>query len=219
MLIVESKDEFINHEGALNMKRFSAVILAAGVSKRLGFNKLTLKINRESVIRKAVLPFISAGIGRIFIVTGIQSQDIHEGLAGCAVEFIENKDCALGMSSSVKASLPFITDEEGVFFHLGDKPFLEKEMIFNMIDMYRLSREKIIVPVFNGEKGHPVLMDVSLYSEEIKSLQGDKGLREIIEKHAADVIFIKGNEGSLYDIDTTEDVERLKERGYIIEKG
>ena len=123
------------------------------------------------------------------------------------------------MSTSVRASLPFITDEEGVFFHLGDKPFLEKEMIYRMIDIYRENREKIIVPVFNGEKGHPVLMDVGLYSEEIKSLQGDKGLREIIEKHTGDVIFIKGNEGSLYDIDTIEDVERLKERGYIIEKG
>jgi molybdenum cofactor cytidylyltransferase len=201
------------------MKRFSAIILAAGVSKRLGFNKLTLKMNGESVIRQAVLPFISAGIGKVFIVTGILSQDIREGFTGHAVEFIENKDYALGMSTSVKAALPFITDEEGVFFHLGDKPFLEKEMIYHMIDMYREDRKKIIVPVFNGEKGHPVLMDVGLYSMEIGFLKGDKGLREIIEKHAGDVIFIRGNEGSLFDIDTIEDVERLKERGYIIEKG
>jgi molybdenum cofactor cytidylyltransferase len=201
------------------MKRFSAIILAAGVSKRLGFNKLTLKMNGESVIRQAVLPFISAGIGQVFIVTGILSQDIREGFTGHAVKFIENKDYALGMSTSVKAALPYITDEEGVFFHLGDKPFLEKEMIYHMIDMYREDRKKIIVPVFNGEKGHPVLMDVGLYCMEMGFLKGDKGLREIIEKHAEDVIFIKGNEGSLFDIDTIEDVECLKERGYIIEKG
>jgi molybdenum cofactor cytidylyltransferase len=201
------------------MKRFSAVILAAGASKRLGFNKLTLRMNGESVIRQAILPFISAGIGRVFIVTGVQSRELRAELSGYAVEFIENKDCAFGMSTSVKASLPFIADEEGVFFHLGDKPFLEKEIIYRMIDIYRENREKIIVPVFNGEKGHPVLMDAAAYSEEIKSLLGDKGLREIIEKHTADVIFIKGNEGSLHDIDTIDDVERLKKRGYIIEKG
>jgi molybdenum cofactor cytidylyltransferase len=200
------------------MKRFSAVILAAGASKRLGFNKLTLRMNGESVIRQAVSPFITAGIGKVFIVTGVQSLKIREELSGYAVEFIENKDCALGMSTSVRASLPFITDEEGVFFHLGDKPFLEKETIYRMIDIYHENREKIIVPVFNGEKGHPVLMDVGVYSEEIKSLLGDKGLREIIEKHTGDVILIKGNEGSLRDIDTIEDVERLKERGFIIEK-
>jgi molybdenum cofactor cytidylyltransferase len=201
------------------MKRFSAVILAAGVSKRLGFNKLTLKMNGETVIRQAVLPFISAGLGKVFIVTGVHSKGIREELTGYTLEFIENKDYSLGMSTSVKASLPFIADEEGVFFHLGDKPFLEKEILYRMIDIYREDRKKIIVPVFNGEKGHPVLMDVGLYSTEIRSLEGDKGLREIIEKHAGDVIFIKGNEGSLFDIDTIEDVERLKERGYIIEKG
>jgi molybdenum cofactor cytidylyltransferase len=203
----------------IDMKGFSAVILAAGASKRLGFDKLTLKINGESVLRKAVASFLSAGLGKIFIVTGILSQNIRKELAGCGVEFIENEDCALGMSTSVRASLPFIRDEEGVFFHLGDKPFLEKEMIPRMVDKYRENKKKIVVPLFNGEKGHPVLMDVGLYSEEIKSLEGDKGLREIIEKHAGDVIFIKGNEGALFDIDTVEDIERLKERGYIIEKG
>ena len=62
-------------------------------------------------------------------------------------------------------------------------------------------------------------MNASFYGEEIRSLQGDRGLREIIEKHMEDVIFIKGNEGALFDIDTNEDIERLKERGYIIEKG
>jgi molybdenum cofactor cytidylyltransferase len=201
------------------MKRFSAVILASGVSRRLGFNKLTLKIDGESVIRRTVLPFISAGIGKVFVVTGLQSQDIREGLTGCEVNFIENKNYRFGMSTSVKASLPFITDEEGVFFHLGDKPFFEKEILYHMVDIYRENKEKIVVPVFNGGKGHPVLMDFGLHREEIKSLQGDKGLREIIEKHTKDVIFIKGNEGTLFDIDTIEDIERLKERGHIIEKG
>lgn len=201
------------------MERFNAVILAAGVSKRLGFNKLTLRINRESVIRKAVFPFLSAGIGKVFIVTGIESQDIREEFVGYAVECIENKDYILGMSTSVKASVPFVTDAYGVFFHLGDKPFLGKEIIYDMIDMFHDNREKIIIPAFNGKKGHPVLMNVGLYSSEIESLKGDKGLREIIEKHAEDVISIRGNEGTLFDIDTIEDVEHLKERGYIIEKG
>ena len=134
------------------MKEFSAVILAAGVSRRLGFNKLTLKINGESVIRKATFPFLAAGIGKVFVVTGIESQDIREEFSGFAVKYIKNKDYILGMSTSVKASLPYIIAEEGVFFHLGDKPFLEKEMIYHMINTYRENRKKIIVPVFNDEK-------------------------------------------------------------------
>ena len=64
-----------------------------------------------------------------------------------------------------------------------------------------------------------MLMDVSAYGTEMEFLTGDKGLREIIEKYIEDVIFIEGDEGSLFDVDTIEDIASLKERGYTIEKG
>ncbi len=200
------------------MKELSAVILAAGISKRLGFDKLTIKINGESVIRKATLPFLSAGVGKIFVVTGVESCHIQREFEKLPVKCIENRNYHSGMSTSVKAALPFIKDAEGAFFHLGDKPFLEEKIIHDMVNMYRKQKKKIIVPVFNDKKGHPVLINAGLYAEEMESLDGDKGLREIIEKHAEDVISIKGNEGSIFDIDTIEDIENLKERGYIIEK-
>jgi molybdenum cofactor cytidylyltransferase len=201
------------------MKKLYAVILAAGSSKRLGSNKLTLRIDGEAVIRKAVMPFLSAGIEKILVVTGVNSQDIQKELAGYPVQFIENKEHLLGMSTSVRAALPFIRDAEGVFFHLGDKPFLEKEILYHMADMYRQNQKKTIVPVFQGKKGHPVLIDIKPCETVIESLSGDKGLREIIEKNGDDVICIKGDEGSLLDIDTEEDVISLRKRGYNIEKG
>lgn len=201
------------------MKKLYAVILAAGSSKRLGSNKLTLRINGESVIRKAVFPFVAAGIEKIFVVAGTQSQDIQKELAGYPVEFVENKEHLLGMSTSVQAALPFIKDAEGVFFHLGDKPFLEKEILYRMVDAYRENQGKTVVPVFQGKKGHPVLIAIKPCETLIGSLSGDKGLREIIEKNGEDVICIEGNEGSLLDIDTEEDVASLRKRGYCVEKG
>lgn len=201
------------------MKGLRAVILAAGISKRLGFNKLVLRINGESVIRRATLPFFSIDIERVCVVTGTQSEEIEKELAGYSVEFIRNHNHMLGMATSVVAAIPFIEGAEGILFHLGDKPFIEKETLFHMIDTYRKNRGKIIVPLFEGTKGHPVLMDVRPYSRDIASLRGDHGLRDIIEKHREDVLFIEGNEGSLFDIDTMEDVVSLKERGYVIEKG
>lgn len=201
------------------MKKLYAVILAAGSSKRLGSNKLTLRINGESVIRKAVSPFVSAGIEEIFVVTGVNSQDIQKELAGYPVKFIENKEHLLGMSTSVRAALPFIKDAEGVFFHLGDKPFLKEEILYRMADIYRENKGKTIVPVFQGKKGHPVLIDIKPHENLIESLNGDKGFREIIEKNGDDVICLRGDEGSLLDIDTEEDVISLRERGYSVEKG
>lgn len=200
------------------MREFSAVILAAGISKRLGFDKLTVKINGESIIRKATLPFLSAGIGKVFVVTGVEPRRILGEFEKLPVKCIENKNYSLGMSTSVKAALPFIKDAEGVFFHLGDKPFLDEKILYTMVDVHQKQTNKIIVPVFDGKKGHPVFINADFYAKEIESLEGDKGLREIIEKHAEDVISINGNEGSIFDIDTIEDIENLKERGYIVEK-
>jgi len=50
-------------------------------------------------------------------------------------------------------------------------------------------------------------------------LHGDKGLREVIEKHKEDVLFIETDEGALFDIDTADDIRSLTERGYTVEKG
>ncbi|HVN95921.1 MAG TPA: nucleotidyltransferase family protein [Syntrophorhabdaceae bacterium] len=200
------------------MKQLRAVILAAGMSRRLGFNKLSLKINGESVIRMATLPFLSAGIEKVCVVTGMQTEEIEKELKGSYVEFVQNRDHILGMATSVVAAIPFMEGAKGVFFHLGDKPFVEKDMVLRMIDTYGENKEKIIVPLFKGMKGHPVLMDVRRYRREIALLTGDQGLRNIIEKNSQDVLFIEGNQGSLFDIDTVEDIVSLEERGYVIEK-
>ena len=61
-------------------------------------------------------------------------------------------------------------------------------------------------------------MNVKPYFSEMESLGGDKGLREIIEKHLEDVVFLEGDEGNVFDIDTIEDIETLKRRGHKIEE-
>ena len=201
------------------MKEICCVILAAGSSRRLGFNKLTLKIDSEAVIRRSVLPFIAADISDIIVVAGTHMPLIERELDGLAVTVVHNKDHDSGMSSSVKASLPWIRKAEAVFFHLGDKPFIKKELLSDIIKAYRATGKNIVIPVCRGEKGHPVLMRVAPYIEEMKGLDGDKGLREVIEKHKEDVLFIETDEGAVFDIDTAEDIRSLTERGYNVEKG
>ena len=122
------------------------------------------------------------------------------------------------MSSSVKAAVPFIERADVVFFQLGDKPFIKKETIKTMLDMYLRKDVPLIIPEYKNKKGHPVLVKIKPYLEEMKGLAGDKGLREIIDKHREDVVFIKGDEGNIFDIDTLETINILKKRGYKIEK-
>ncbi len=200
------------------MKDFCAVILAAGSSRRLGTNKLTLKIDGEPVVRKATMPFLLAGVGKVIVVTGEESEGIRAALTGLSVDFVVNRDHMHGMSTSARTALPLIGDVEGAFFHLGDKPFLEPPILHTMVEIYR-EKKGIICPVYDGKKGHPVLMDVKRYRAEMEQVSGDRGLREVLEKNGQDVIFISGNEGSLFDIDTENEIAVLRKRGYRVEKG
>jgi len=201
------------------MSTICTVILAAGVSRRLGFNKLTVRIDSEAVIRRAVTPFAEAALGEVIVVAGSDISPVASALDGLNVRVIRNKDHQKGMSTSVKASLPWIRDAAAVFFHLGDKPFVRKELLSEMIEQYHKTEKSIIIPVHEGMKGHPVLMRLDPYRKEMEGLDGDKGLREVIEKYSTDVLFIEGDEGILFDIDTPEDIEILRKRGYKVEKG
>lgn len=202
------------------MNTIHTVILAAGSSKRLGFDKLTVKIDGEAVIRMAAVPFVEASLGgEIIVVTGGDAHGVAEALEGLPVKVVHNMEHLKGMSSSIRAALPLVRGAHSVFFHLGDKPFVKKELICSMVDRRLREGKDIIVPVFEGMKGHPVLMDIEPYESDMELLGGDKGLREIIEKHGSDVLFIEGDEGVLFDIDTLEDIDILRKRGYKVEKG
>jgi molybdenum cofactor cytidylyltransferase len=200
------------------MKKIIAVILAAGSSRRLGFNKLTIKINGESVIRRSVKPFLEQDLSRVLVVTGHAPERIMKELDGMGVETVNNPDYREGMSASVRTAVPFLADADAVFFHLGDKPFVKSKIITKMKEEYETKGAGVVVPLHKGVKGHPVLVDACLLRDSELSLRGDLGLREVIEKYEGSVVFIEGDEGSLFDIDTVNEIAYLRERGYDIEE-
>ena len=200
------------------MKIVFAIILAAGTSSRLGFNKLTVSIDGESVIRRSVKPFLMAELHKVLVVTGHDHRIIKKELDGLDVSLIHNPHYKKGMSTSVKVAMPFLESSDALLFHLGDKPFVSSRSIKSVLDTYREGKAKIVLPRFDGKTGHPVMINASLLRDEIGMLYGDSGLREVIEKYKEDVVFIEGDSGNLYDIDTIQAIDQLRERGYRIEE-
>jgi molybdenum cofactor cytidylyltransferase len=200
------------------MERVFAIILAAGTSSRLGFNKLTVTIDGESVIRRSVKPFIMEGISKVIVVTGHNHQKIENELEGLEVNLIKNPHYKEGMSTSVKAAMPFLEGADALLFHLGDKPFITSHSIAAILNKYMGSKARIVAPLYDGKTGHPVMIDAALLRAEIGMLCGDSGLREVIEKYRRDVVFIEGNDGNLFDLDTIQAIDQLRERGYRIEE-
>ncbi|MCX8022150.1 MAG: nucleotidyltransferase family protein [Syntrophorhabdaceae bacterium] len=205
------------------MKIYAAV-LASGISKRLGFNKLTLKIDGKSVIKRAVEPFLIEELERVFVIVNPEGKRVVEELEGLSngsppLSVVVNHDFKKGMSSSIIAVLPHIMDGDGLLIHLGDKPFLKGETVKSIIETFLREEGMLVVPKYMGIKGHPVMIRVKPYFSELEGLKGDMGLREIMDKHMKDMLSIEGDEGCILDIDTVETIDMLKERGHKIEKG
>jgi molybdenum cofactor cytidylyltransferase len=200
------------------MRTLSTVILAAGASRRLGYSKLSLKIDGEAVIHRTVRLFVEAGVGQVTVVTGFEKESLERILADLPVSFAHNPTHEKGMSSSVKAALPLFKDSDLVLFHLGDKPFVTIDAIRDVVAACDKTDKGIIVPVHNGEKGHPVLIDVKKYRSAIESVEGEGGLRDLVKNNSGDVLFLESGEGAILDLDSEDEVRLLRRRGYSIEK-
>ncbi|WP_366656514.1 molybdopterin-binding/glycosyltransferase family 2 protein [Fodinicurvata sp. EGI_FJ10296] len=191
-----------------------AVILAAGQSRRMGAaNKLLCDIDGVPMIRRVVDTLTSSGrIGAIHIVTGHRNADLAAALAGTPVSFIANPDFADGLSTSVKAAArtlaagsPSGDRPDGVFFVLGDMPDIDVATIGALADAFDPARgPSIIVPTFQGKRGHPVLWD-SRFLPDFAALTGDIGAKSVIASNEDAVVEIAvGSDGILTDIDTPE---------------
>ena len=92
----------------------------------------------------------------------------------------------------------------GVMFALADQPFIDSQTINHLIEAFGTHNKGIIIPIYQGRGGHPVIFAIK-YKEELLRLKGDIGGREIIARHPNDILEVAVNcEGILIDIDTVE---------------
>ncbi len=201
------------------MFELSTVILAAGASRRLGFNKLCVKVNGEAVVRRTVRMFLEAHAGEVVVVAGFERERVEQELTGLPVRFAHNARYPEGMSTSVRAAVPLIAGSDVALFHLGDKFLIGPDAIRRVIGMFEEQARSIVIGSHDGVKGHPVLVDMRKYRAEVSAVEGEGGLRDVIAAHAADVCLVECGEGAVLDLDTRDDIAGLIRRGYTIEEG
>lgn len=192
------------------MLNFSAVLLAAGSSARMGGeNKLLATIGEKPVIRLSAEILLASGASETVIVTGYEPEPVRAALAGLDVRLAHNPDYESGLSSSLKIGVSAISaDAEACLIMLGDMPFIKPSLIQKMTAALEANGNALIaIPVRNGERGNPVLWRRSLFAS-LKSIQGDKGARELFSLHTGDVIEIAADDEIFFDIDTPSDLAR-----------
>lgn len=184
----------------------SAILLAAGESKRMGRLKPGLPLGNSTILEQSIDNLVHSRIDELIVVLGYRAQELMEKVAGRQVKTVINPDYEQGMSTSVIAGLHMVDDRaQAVLFALADQPFIDSKIVDKLIDGFSRHSKGIVVPAYRGRRGHPVIFAVR-YREELLRLRGDVGGRQIIKDHTDDVLEIPVDSESInVDIDTMSD--------------
>jgi molybdenum cofactor cytidylyltransferase len=191
--------------------KIAAIVLAAGQSRRMGFNKLLADVGGKPLILRTVENIEASRVEDVMVVTGFQADDLEAALRGARVRFVRNADYALGLASSLRVGVDAIQDFDAVLVCLGDMPLVSTAIINRMIDaLLQEPGRGLVLPVRDGEIGNPVLWGQK-YFPELLALQGDRGARGLIEKYRAEAIAVESDsDGVALDADTPQSLARIK---------
>ena len=174
---------------------------------------------RNSMIRKAatrsgdttfleqiITVLRASGVDRTTVVLGARAEMIRTSVDLSGVNVVVNQDYQQGQLSSLVRGLQSLPDgTEAILVCLADHPFITTEVVNRLIGAFRKSCCPIVVPVFNGRRGHPTLFARSLF-DELANAPQDKGARHVVALNEDKVLEVDVTDcGVLMSIDTPED--------------
>lgn len=190
----------------------SAVILAAGQSRRMGQPKMLLPWAGSTVLQTVIHSFQDSGLDDILVVTGAGHEQVESLIAGSATT-VFNPDYAQGeMLSSIQRGLAALPVScEAALIALGDQPQIETGTIRLILDAYRDSRVPLIVPSYENRRGHPWLVGAEHWPE-IAALHSPFSMRDFFRTHSAAIHYVPAaNSSILADLDTPEDYRKYRQ--------
>lgn len=187
----------------------AAIVLAAGLSRRMGRPKLLLDLRGKPVIRHTTECLLAAGLKQVLVVVGPEHEAIGKALGGLDVQLVVNPTPEAGQGSSVSAgirALPPAT--EAALIALGDQPDLSTDVIKRLLEALKSPGKHIAAPRYADGLGNPVLFAAAVFTE-LLVLPGDRGARSVVEKDPSRLAVVDVASPMPSDLDTPEDYLRL----------
>jgi len=216
------------------VKRLSCVLLAAGLSSRMGKqNKLLIDIDGQPLVRRTASTLVEYvteenvadedvaeehvgkknGFEEIIVVLGHEANLVSEVLQGLPVTIVVNDDYQEGQMTSVHKGVKALTkDCDGIMICLSDLVLLEHSDLKAMHRAFDECQTAILVPQYQGERGNPIIL---ARSQRQAIIDGEKnlGCRKLIQKRPEEVtVFEAKNDHLSVDLDTPEALEAFRQR-------
>lgn len=189
------------------MAELAGVVLAAGLSSRMGAYKPLMQVDGESMSRRVVSMMHAAGAEPVLVVTGYRRDALEDHLRGMGVRFVYNSDYAVTQQlESLRLALARLEGKcRRVLICPADVPLVGADTVQALLAL----PGDFVRPVWHGEVGHPVVLDAGLIPY-LMAYDGPGGLRGAVERSGCRLRELQVEDrGTVLDNDTPQDVERL----------
>lgn len=190
------------------------IILASGLSKRMGVPKLLLPLKGATIIGHVLSQALQTKLNGIIVVANGRNQELVKEIdKHSAHHIVKVEDAHLGLGNSIRKGLRRLPESaDAVMFLLGDQPEITKEEMNKVIGYYQSTQQSLVVQAtYFNKKGHPVLFDRRMFPF-LEGIEGDMGAREILKNHKEKIHFTEMGKPPIPDIDTMEDYQKLLNR-------
>ena len=193
----------------------SAIVLAAGESKRMGRpNKLLLPFDGKALVAHLVDAILASNVRETLVILGYEAAFVKNALRSRKVRFVENQHYLQGMTTSIQAGVREVDAESnGIMVCLSDLPLVQTEELNRLILEFEeasvTNRKQIVLPSYQGHRGNPVIFSV-YYKSRILKHREENGCRGLIRQYKDQVQAVEmPTSHVLTDIDTKTDYEIL----------
>ena len=192
----------------------SGILLAAGLSTRMGEPKQLLPFGESTIVETVVDSMLGAKFDEVIVVVGHRASEVQEQLGARPITTVFNPDYREGMLTSAQAGIRARKENGAFALMLVDQPFITSARINQVIAAYQHTEKGIAVPSYHYKRGHPVIFDQK-YASDILALDTESdGVRTLFKKYGDDIHYVTVDTDSvLRDIDNPEDYKSaLKEQ-------
>jgi molybdenum cofactor cytidylyltransferase len=204
----------------------AAVILAAGESRRMGTPKALLPFPTNTVATEGITTFVEhlrsiaqhPRIGLRRVVLGAHAEEIRSRTRLAPADVVVNAEWATGQLSSIQAAIRSLpggsaslttSGTDGIMLFLVDHPLITAGLVGELVEQFYASQRRIVIPTYNGKRGHPVIFASSLY-DELLAAPEQQGARAVVWKHAKEVLEVPTDEeGVVLNLNDPEAMKRI----------